>query len=206
MASHRTYMICPENGMQPEVVAALGAKGYTFKLDQPEHFRATDSPADQATAQPPITERGHAAKPTTDQHEDASMQREDKLSGSLTAIRMRWRLGPSRGVTEQPIIPPHIGIPTPDCLLDSMVILPIRSFKTAIQALGHTGFAPATCRFEPRLQPTVRDIWHSEHPDHFQVTQGSSGAIDMLGRSLLNPGDVVFTEYLTWALIEIFVR
>ena len=41
----------------------------------------------------------------------------------------------------------------------------------------------------------VRDIWHSERSRLLPVTQGSSGAIDMLGRSLLNPGDVVFMEY-----------
>ena len=127
------------------------------------------------------------------------MQREDKLSGSLTAILNDmgdWDPPPEVS-PEQPVIPLHIGIPTPDCLpLDAMQDIADQVLQDRDPSTWAYGFGPGYLPLRTALAAhwsatfgTVND------PDYFQVTQGSSGAIDMLGRSLLNPGDVVFMEY-----------
>ena len=82
------------------------------------------------------------------------MQREDKLSGSLTAILNDMGIGtPPEVSPEQPIIPLHVAFDT-DCLpLDAMQDIADQVLQDRDQR-GHAGLAPATCRFEPRLQPT----------------------------------------------------
>ena len=63
--------ILQENGIHPEVVAALEAKA-TLKLDQPEHLFGGAQlilQLDQGYCAASITKKGHAAGLTTDQHE-----------------------------------------------------------------------------------------------------------------------------------------
>ncbi len=123
----------------------------------------------------------------------------ERISQNLsTVLNQPGDWDPPAGIQpKKPVIPLHIGIPDPDYLPLARLDSASRHLFSSNESGTWTyGFGPG---FKP-LREAIAARWADQfgterEADHFQLTQGSSGAIDMLGRALINPGDVILMEY-----------
>ena len=123
----------------------------------------------------------------------------DQISGNLAIVLNQpgdW--DPPAGIhASKPVIPLHIGIPDPQHLpLTAIATASERLFASSEPDAWAYGFGPG---FKP-LREALADHWGEQFgtkkdPNYFQLTQGSSGAIDLIGRALINPGDVILMEF-----------
>ncbi|MEL0093399.1 MAG: PLP-dependent aminotransferase family protein [Pseudomonadales bacterium] len=127
------------------------------------------------------------------------MKATERISQNLsTVLNQPGDWDPPTGIQpKKPVIPLHIGIPDPD-------YLPLARLTSASQQLfANNESGTWTYGFGPgfkALREAIAAHWADQFgtvrdADHYQLTQGSSGAIDMVGRALINPGDVILMEY-----------
>ena len=89
-----------------------------------------------------------------------------------------------------------VGLPDPDSL-------PVRELRASLErALAAPGDAALRYHFGPGYEPLreqlaqrcARDSGLAVDHDWFRLTNGSAGAIDLVCRALIEPGDVILTE------------
>lgn len=123
----------------------------------------------------------------------------NRFAAPLYGSAGEWDL--PKGITpKQELLYLAVGIP-------DATTLPKQQLETASQ-LVFSRPGDAALRYGFGLGPqSIRD-WLAQHreqlegtkvgPDEFQMTNGSSGAIDLIVRSLINPGDVIIAENPTY--------
>ena len=113
-----------------------------------------------------------------------------------------WVAGSARQAP--PPVPPIAltgGIPDPDTLpraelLDAMRRALAVDDDSPLRYGGGMGYEPLRAGLAERY---TRDRGLPVEADSFMVTNGSAGAIDLVARTLLNPGDVVISEAPTFS-------
>lgn len=124
----------------------------------------------------------------------------NKFSGPLYGTAGEWDL--PKGITpKKDLLYLAVGIP-------DETALPKKQLETASQ-LVFSKPGDAALRYGFGLGPQGIREWLARHradvegtdpihPDWFQMTNGSSGAIDLIVRSLINPGEVIIAENPTY--------
>lgn len=118
---------------------------------------------------------------------------------SLMSDRGDW--DPPEGIEpKRDLIRMAIGIPDSDTLPKAAFL---ESAKRTISKPGEAafvyGFGPGYTRLRAQLADRYsRDHGLQVNEDWFQLTNGSAGAIDLICRTIINPGDVIISESPTY--------